>query len=37
LIGQTAYTAKNLIISAHSLQGISIIVGKKGNWKISSC
>ena len=33
LIGQTAYTAKNLIISAHNLQGISIIVGKKGTGK----
>jgi len=33
LIGQTAYTAKDLIISAHNLQGITIIVGKKGTGK----
>ena len=33
LIGQTAYMAKDLIISAHNLQGINIIVGKKGTGK----
>jgi len=32
-IGQTAYTSKDFIISAHNLQGISIIVGKKGTGK----
>jgi DNA helicase HerA-like ATPase len=32
-IGRTAYTRKELVISAHNLQGISIIVGKKGTGK----
>ena len=33
LLGRTAYTAKDLTISAHNLQGITIIVGKKGTGK----
>ena len=32
-IGKTAHNEKDLVISAHNLQGISIIVGKKGTGK----
>lgn len=33
MIGETAYTAKPFVISAYNLQGITIIVGKKGTGK----
>ncbi|RLI96110.1 MAG: hypothetical protein DRP00_05845 [Candidatus Aenigmatarchaeota archaeon] len=33
VVGKTAYSDKEFVISAHNLQGITIIVGKKGTGK----